>query len=605
MATLSTREGVVDRDTKEKLETWLKADVGATFEMGDGIRTGEKSGAQVTLDDGSILALEEDTLVRFLDRPPGSTDQALDLQLGSASLEASDKGAVLRTLFGKADLEGGTKVELVRSEGGFRFNIKVGSATLEDGDGKKVDLTAGQTVEITLGGAILEKEAAPEPAPQVEEEPAPSGPILAQVVGNSVRIKGPGDGAFSQLKAGESALKAGTTLEVGARSSVTVTQGPHKADLASGGTYVVGVGDQLVSAQSGTVQVTSEGKVLIQVPGGVIITSGGSSTITALGKKGTEVKANSGQVTLKGKSEETLTGGQAGTISLEGEITVEGRGLSYADVDTSVGENLVIHDPEPPTAVRFLFSGICEDGTIRLKGTPQSVPKSSYARGNKSVALLLGLGKTEYSLHCVDEKGAEGSAKATGRVTVLQDAGSRPVPKVAPATFVEVNGRAYTVLYQNLLPQVTFKWSKAPTDVGSFKLHIRGPSGARTLSLAGPTYSFASGSLGEGTHTVHFEGGGRVSRQTSVTILFDNATPTASLSTPSISGATVGSEITLAGMALPGWDVEVDGRTIGQDAGSRFSVKTKVPQNGQPVSVRLTHPTRGTHIYLRRTSSER
>jgi hypothetical protein len=220
------------------------------------------------------------------------------------------------------------------------------------------------------------------------------------------------------------------------------------------------------------------------------------------------------------------------------------------------------------------------------------------------VALLLGLGKTDYTLHCVGADGEEGPAKVKGQVTVLRDAGSRPVPKTAPATFVEVNGRAYTVLYQNLLPQVTFKWSKAPPDVGSFKLHVRGPSGSRSLSAAGAAYSFGSGSLGEGTHTVYFEGGGRVSRQTSVTILFDNATPTASLSTPTISGAKPGSDVTLSGMALPGWDVEVDGRTIGQDAGSRFSVKTKVPPNGQPVSVRLIHPTRGTHIYLRRTSND-
>lgn len=605
MATLTTREGAVDRDTQEKLEQWLQAEIGATFEVGDGLRTGQKSGAQVTLDDGSILALEEQTLVRFLDRPPGSTNQALDLQLGSASLEASDKGAVLRTLFGQATLEGGTKVQLVRSEGGFRFNIKVGSATLEDNDGKKIDVAAGQTIEITMGGAILEKaEEEPKPAEPDLEDDAPSGPLLATVIGSAVRVKGPGEGEFEKLAAGEATLEAGSTLVVGAQSSVTVTQGENKAQLSSGGTYVVGAGDRLVSARSGSVEVSSEGKVRIQVPGGVIITSGGSSTITALGKKGTQVKANSGQVTLSGKGEETLTSGEEGTISLEGDISVEGRGLSYADVETTSGENLVIHDPKPPTAVRFLFGSACEDGTIRLKRTQKSVPEANYARGTKSVALLLGLGKTEYSLHCVDQEGVESPAKVTGQVTVLQDAGSRPVPKTAPSTFVDVNGRAYTVLYQNLLPQVTFKWSKAPSDVGSFKLHIRGPSGSRTLSAAGAAYSFASGSLGEGTHTVHFEGGGRVSRQTSVTILFDNATPTASLSTPTISGAKAGSEVTLSGMALPGWDVQVDGRTIGQDAGSRFSVKTKVPQNGKPVSVRLTHPTRGTHIYLRRTSSD-
>src|SRR5690606_39031577 len=109
----------------------------------------------------------------FLDRPPGSTDQALDLQVGSASLEASEEGAVLRTLFGQASLEAGTKIMLERSEEGVRFNITVGSATLESSDGEKLELKAGETIEIKLGGAVMEimddaKKEDPEP-----DEPAP------------------------------------------------------------------------------------------------------------------------------------------------------------------------------------------------------------------------------------------------------------------------------------------------------------------------------------------------------------------------------------------------------------------------------------------------
>jgi hypothetical protein len=604
LAKLSAREGSVDRDTKEKVEQWSMAEVGSTYSVGDGIRTGNKSRAELTLDDGSVLGLEEDTLIRFLDRPPGSTEQALDLQVGSASLEASSEGAVLRTLFGQASLEAGTRIRLERSDEGVRFNIRVGSATLESTDGDKLELKAGQTIEIKLGGAVMEviddfKKEEEKPTDPAEATPS-VGPLLASVQGGKVRLKAPTSRDFAALTPGETSLAAGSVLEVGAQSSVVVTSGDQKATLAAGGTYIVGAGEQLVSAQSGSVEVSSEGKVQIQVPGGVIVTNGGSSTITALGKQGTKVKALSGQVTLKGKGEETISSGEEGILSLQGDISVEGRGISYADVDTTVGENLVIHDPRPPTAVRFLFGKACEIGVIRLNRAKSSLPGGNHARGSQSVALTLAPGKTPYSLHCIDESGREGPPKITAAITVLQDGGSRPVPKEAPSTFVEVNGRAYTVLYQNQLPRVTFKWSKAPPDAASFKLHLRGPSGSRTISASSPTHSFASGALGEGTHTVHFEGGGQLSRQTSVTILFDNATPTASLTTPSLSGAKPGSEITLAGTALPGWDVEVDGKSVGQDAGSRFSVKTQVPESGRPVSVRLTHPTRGTHVYLRR-----
>lgn len=606
MATLSARQGVVDRDTAKKVEDWFAADVGATFAVGDGVRTGPKSGAQLTLDDGSILALEEGTLIRFLDRPPGSSEQALDLQLGNASIEASEKGSVLRTLFGQATLAGGTKVQLARSDKGMQFQIEVGSATLEGADGKKLEVEAGQTIEISLGGAIMEplEEEQPEPTTEEPADEAPTGPVLAIVRGNSVKLKGPGSQEFSQVAAGEASLEMGSTLQVGSGSGVTLTRGDDKAELAAGGTYIVGGGGQFVQAESGTMEITSEGNVAIRVPGGVIITESGSSTITALGKKGTRVESKSGSVTLQGKTNETLTSGEQGILSLEGDISVEGRGLSYADVETRVGENLVIHDPRPPTAVRFSFGGECDKGVIRLQGSKRSVPADDYARGEKSAALLLGPGATSYSLHCVDEQGKEGPAKVTSKITILQDAGSRPVPKSAPFTAVEVNGRAYTVLYQNLLPQVSLTWSKAPEGVASFKLHVSGPGGTRTYSTSGNRYTFGSGGLGEGTHRVYFEGGGRVSRQTAITILFDNATPTASLSTPTQLSEKPGGEITLAGTALPGWNVEVDGQSIGQDAGSRFSVKTKVPENGRPVSVRLTHPTRGTHIYLRRSAGK-
>jgi hypothetical protein len=241
MATLSARNGHVDRDTAEKLEQWLKADVGSTFSVGDGIRTGDKSGAELTLDDGSILALEEDTLIRFLDRPPGSKEQALDLQLGNASLEAPEDGAVLRTLFGQATLAGGTRVQLGRSDGGLRFQIQVGSATLENADGEKLEVQAGQTIQISLGGAVMgpvQEEKEPEPA-EDEKEEEPGGPVSAQVRGNTVKLKGPGAVDFDSLAAGETTLEVGTTLQVGSGSSVTLTRGDHKADLAAGGTYVV------------------------------------------------------------------------------------------------------------------------------------------------------------------------------------------------------------------------------------------------------------------------------------------------------------------------------------------------------------------------------
>src|SRR5690606_17010246 len=96
------------------------------------------------------------------------------------------------------------------------------------------------------------------------------------------------------------------------------------------------------------------------------------------------------------------------------------------------------------------------------------------------------------------------------------------------------------------------------------------------------------------------EGGGRVSRRSSVTIHFDNATPTASLQTPAHTGVGPGGALRLVGTGLPGWTVLVDGKSLAQDAEGRFSVTTNMPADGRPKAVYLSHPARGIHVYLRR-----
>jgi hypothetical protein len=106
--------------------------------------------------------------------------------------------------------------------------------------------------------------------------------------------------------------------------------------------------------------------------------------------------------------------------------------------------------------------------------------------------------------------------------------------------------------------------------------------------------------LAEGRHTFYFEGGGKVSRRTHVVIRFDNAAPTASLKTPSRVSVKPGGEISIAGTAQPGWKVNVNGKTLAQDGQQRFSSKVEMPTNQRAIEVRLTHPQRGTHIYVRR-----
>jgi hypothetical protein len=77
----------------------------------------------------------------------------------------------------------------------------------------------------------------------------------------------------------------------------------------------------------------------------------------------------------------------------------------------------------------------------------------------------------------------------------------------------------------------------------------------------------------------------------------------ASLQTPPVVGAKSGEALTISGMTLPGWSVDVDGKKLSSDGQQRFSGRVQMPSDHRAVAVRLTHPKRGTHIYLRRSSS--
>lgn len=601
VATIATKNGDVDRSTQSTQQHWATANIGNVFQIGDAVRTRKNSGAELSLDDGSLLALEEETVIRFLDREPDSNEQSFDLQLGTASLEAPKSGTSLRTLFGMARLEGGTKIQIRRKGDVMRYEVLLGSAKLESVSGEEMRIQSGQRVEVSLGQASLELIESDETRPLEEAEKNDvsrmTGPISATVKGSSVELLAPGGDSYSKLAAGDTALQGGSTLKVGVGSSVIVTQGSDKAELAAGGTYVVG-GNQLVSAQSGTVTVTAEGMMKVAVPGGFIVTQG-SATISSV-PKGTKVQAKSGKVSLLGKTQETITGGEEGFLAVNGDVKVEGRGVARTDYQLAVGQSVVIHDPAPPTAVRFLFAKKCEQGIVRLKGSKSSLPGDSMGRGTQSTALLIATGGVHYDFHCLDKEGKESESVASGNITVLHDTGSRSMPKNAPSTTVDVNGRGYTVLYQNQLPKVTLRWSTAPAGVSEFQLHVSGGGRNRTITTSGPSYTFTSGGLGGGAHTVYFTGGGRVSRRSTVSIQFDNATPTASLSTPVDTGVSPGGVVHVSGTALPGWSASVDGKPLEQDGNNRFTMKTSMPSDGRALAVYLTHPSRGSHVYLRR-----
>jgi hypothetical protein len=206
-------------------------------------------------------------------------------------------------------------------------------------------------------------------------------------------------------------------------------------------------------------------------------------------------------------------------------------------------------------------------------------------------------GRSDYTVNCLGEHNQ--AVAARGTITVVRDTGARPMPVSPPATSVSVDGRNYTVMYQNQLPSLTVTWPNPPAG-SSFNLHLESRAGKKTIPVPSPSYTFRSGSLPEGHHTIYFDTETKVSRRTGVDIVFDNAAPTASLAARAPSETD--DEMTISGVALPGWQVEIAGSKVEQDGQQRFSQKVQVPQNESAIAVKLIHPTRGVHVYLRRTA---
>jgi hypothetical protein len=163
---------------------------------------------------------------------------------------------------------------------------------------------------------------------------------------------------------------------------------------------------------------------------------------------------------------------------------------------------------------------------------------------------------------------------------------------------VEADGRTYTIYYPNQLPDISLRWPNAPEET-SYELEIDG----KRETVSAPEHLLKSGTLKDGIHQLSFHGMTRRSRTTTVEVRFDNNAPTASLNEPADRSFTPGTEIKVAGVALPTWKVSLEGGTIAKLSDGRFEGAIATTPDRPDIVVRLAHPRLGTHYYLRRAAS--
>jgi hypothetical protein len=600
LATLRQKSGSVERDWAAELRVWKVAELGTTFHLGDGLQTHAGASAQLALDDGSQLSLDAETQVRFSDTPPEKHALGFDVETGAASLQAAAEPLAIHTRVGLARIDPGATVVFSHSNEGTRIVVEVGRAVFGDAE----PLTAGAGVRVLPDGNVKRLDdgapaaavTAAAQAPPAEPHPGEAAPDGAEI---TARVRGRGASVstgqgWSALAEGPARLLPGTQLRLARKTTLDLEHGRERAQLQSGQYVIAPRAGVLVEASQGSLAAGSEVLVRIAVPGGEIVVAPAGLVNISLGSAGTllDVKAKQASIESNGEAQQ-IRAGQRATLTSSGELSVQGRGLEHADVEIDAGESLTIHDPAPPTAVRFRFPGVCPElGVLQLRAGRSG----QYAVGEGSASLALGRGSQRYELRCGTEGG---KIVKQGKLSVLSDDGSRRVAARAPATTLAADGHRYTVLYQNRLPVITLTWPDGPMGT-ALELSHSFAGHEEKIATSEPLHTFESGTLREGRHDFAFTGGGKVSRHTRVDIQFDNAAPTVTLDAPPAQALEPGDPLTISGIALPGWQVQVGQQRAPQDDQGRFSLPTSWPSDTRAIAVRLSHPDRGTHVYVRR-----
>jgi hypothetical protein len=179
VATLRSFAGQVTRDRQSSQGAWEAANVGATFVVGDAIRTRAHSTATVQLATLHQLTLEPDTLIRFLTRPSDPKRTRVSLEMGEVTLDAANDALDLETDLGTVRVAAHGRARLAKNGDNMRLQVTIGAAEF-DRDGRHLELKVGDAVEITPKGEVTLVPAAPAsantpPAASASDaEPAPS-----------------------------------------------------------------------------------------------------------------------------------------------------------------------------------------------------------------------------------------------------------------------------------------------------------------------------------------------------------------------------------------------------------------------------------------------
>lgn len=560
---------------------WHGARLGDGFVIGSAVRTG--AGASAKLRVGKSMLDVRASSVVYFSRTPGQARSDLRVETGSVELEAIDESIGV----GHAVIEAGGRARIEAGPDGVTILVRVGRAVLDE---DATEVAAGQTITVGPSGAV----ASPRPDVGVTAKALPEGRVAVSVQGMPARVKtATGE---RELPVGDHQLEVGATLTVPAGSTLEIARGGGRLVTTGPTELRLGEGPTLAHVASGSVALHGEpGAATASLQGGSVTAGAGAAAAVGVEGKLATIDAQRGETVVHtARGTHALAAGASAVLDAAGVLKPLPAPPRHAVVDIVAGESPTLHDPQAPTPVRITFEQACPQGGVvevaRDRGFKQLLARSG---GATSANVLVPAGSFSYRVRCA------GGAGASGTLRVARDSGRAPLPRTAARTTVEMDGRDYTILYQNLLPELTLAWRK-PTRSASYTFVIKPQRGAelRRPSTAA-TMRLAAGELREGTYMVWVEpAGGSRSEESRIVLEFDNAAPSVSIDAVEVAAG----KVRVKGTVIENSKVSAGGAAVPLDRHRRFDTDL-VPRDGDAgLGLRIAHPKSGIHYYVVRTN---
>jgi hypothetical protein len=596
LAELVKADGPVDRQASASKD-WGGAPVHTKFFLGDAARTSIDGGAELTVLETARIAMQPGSIIRF-----GTSDNnTFKVEQGSVDFTANGTYDVG---LGKVTLANGGKVHITADNGGS-LQVLAGSVDVLR-EGTVTKLGPGDTLGAGSVQIVPRDAGADGPPADAVVDAAPAGPDEANVTitGKKAELLAPGETKWTALPAGPASLAKGAKLRLGNATTAVLIAKDVTLELGSGSR--AGVGDDFtigLELGGGRASVPQDKTGKVGVPGGDVAMVGAADAHIDVNARGeAKVTVNRGTAKLTGANgagEADMTRGETATLAKAGTVHMVEAIPTYYDFAITVGQessSFRIHDPKGATALRFLIGGKCPNGGVIETDHDTHFHAPKVSGGKEGANVMLTSGSWAWRLRCTNGDN-EGGAVASGNIAVVRDDGHRPLPPKPGKNPIDADGRTWSIGYTSLIPIIEVHF---PGKGNAFTLHLATGGVDETFESTKPVVEIPGTKLKEATYTYFFEHDGVKQDKTStLKITFDQTAAQVFIESPA-NGQPWTPPIDVHGSVLPGWSAKVGAFDVAIDKNTRrFGAKVD-PPDGQALAIRLSHPQRGVHFYLRR-----